>query len=109
MLNAVLSMSTARRLAAGLRIFPSQPPAARPSRVRPRPAALESGVLLAQLLEPLGGIGVHPAIGAAPVVQRRRGYPDFGGDGDLLANLALGSQLIRAAQLAHDVLRGMPL
>ena len=30
MLNVSLSMSTARRLAAGLRFFPSLPPAARP-------------------------------------------------------------------------------
>ncbi len=35
----------------------------------------------------------------------RRGGPS----GDLLAGPALGSQLIGAAQFAHDVLRGMPL
>ena len=29
--------------------------------------------------------------------------------GDLLTGLALGSQLISTTQLAHDVLRGMPL
>ncbi|ODQ97464.1 hypothetical protein BHQ21_26255 [Mycobacterium sherrisii] len=67
---------------------------------------LEPGVLLAQLLEFLGGIGVHPAVDASPVVQRRRSDTQFGGD--LLAVLTLSGQLIRAAQLAHDVLRGMP-
>lgn len=29
--------------------------------------------------------------------------------GDLLTGLALGGQLVRSAELAHDVLRGMPL
>jgi hypothetical protein len=29
--------------------------------------------------------------------------------GDLLTGLALSSQLVRTPQLAHDVLRGMPL
>jgi hypothetical protein len=38
-LNVCLSMSTARRLAAGLRIFPWPPPAVRPSPARPRPTA----------------------------------------------------------------------
>ena len=60
-----------------------------------------------QLLELLGGVGVHAAVSAAPVVQSRRRHPEFGGD--LLTGLALGSQLISTAQLAHDVLRGMPL
>ena len=60
-----------------------------------------------QLFEFLGSVGVHAAIGAAPVVQRRRRHSEFGGD--LLAGLAFGSHLVRAAQLAHDALRGMPL
>ena len=38
-----VSMSTARRLAAGLRIFPWPPPAARPFPVRPRPTAASAG------------------------------------------------------------------
>src|SRR6476661_6061549 len=63
--------------------------------------------LLPQLLELFGGVVVHPAISAAPVVQRRRRHLKLGGD--LLASLAFDSQLICPAQVAHDVLRGMPL
>jgi transposase len=68
---------------------------------------LESSVLFTQFLELLGGVGVHPTVGAAPVVQRRRRHLQLGGD--LLASLACCGQLVRAAQLAHNVLRGMPL
>src|SRR5258708_10202243 len=46
-------------------------------------------------------------IDAPPVVQRRRRDTEFGGD--LHAGLACSGQLVRAAQFAHDVLRGMPL
>jgi hypothetical protein len=66
MLNVVVSMSTARRLAAGLRIFPSRPPARRLLQLGVGQQPLEAGVLLAQLLELFGGVGIHPAIGAAP-------------------------------------------
>jgi hypothetical protein len=39
--------------------------------------------------------------------QRRRRHTEFGGD--LLTGLTCRIQLVRAAQFAHDVLRGMPL
>jgi hypothetical protein len=42
-----------------------------------------------QHVEFLGGVGVHPAIRAAPVVQGRQQDAKFGGD--LLAGLALRS------------------
>jgi hypothetical protein len=100
-------MSTARRLAAGLRISLRDLPQRVLDKLGLGQQPLESSVLLAQLLEFFGGVGVHPAVSAAPVVQRRRRDTEFGGD--LLAGLALRGQLVRAAQLAHDVLSGMPL
>src|SRR6478672_8455162 len=102
-----VSMSTARRLAAGLRIFPCHLAQRIFFQFGLGQQPLEPGVLLAQLLELLGGVGIHAAVGAAPVVQRRRRHAELAGD--LLTGLALGSQLIRTAQLAHNVLRGMPL
>ena len=51
-------------------------------------------------------MGVRPAIGAPLIVYRCRRHLQFG---DHLAGLALGSQLIRTAQLAHNVSRGVPL
>src|SRR6478672_6480472 len=102
-----VSMSTARRLAAGVRIFPCHLAQRIFFQFGLGQQPLEPGVLLAQLLELLGGVGIHAAVGAAPVVQRRRRHAELAGD--LLTGLALGSQLIRAAQLAHNVLRGMPL
>jgi hypothetical protein len=100
-------MSTARRLAAGLRIFLGHLTQRVLLQLRLGQQPLQSAVLLAQLLELLGRIGIHPAVGAAPVAQRRRRHSQLGGD--LLTDLALGSQLVRPPQLAHDVLRGMPL
>jgi hypothetical protein len=41
------------------------------------------------------------------IMPRHRRHSEFGGD--LLTGLALGSQLVRAPERAHDVLRGMPL
>jgi hypothetical protein len=102
-----LSMSTARRLAAGLRISLGDLPQRIFNQLGLGQQPLQSGVLLAQLFEFLGGVGVHAAVGTPPVVQRRRRHAQFGGD--LLTGLALRGQLVRAAQFAHDVLRGMPL
>jgi hypothetical protein len=48
-------------------------------------ATIEPGVLLAKLLQLLGRIGVHPAVAAAPVVQRRRRHLQL--SADLLARL----------------------
>jgi hypothetical protein len=107
MLNVVVSMSTARRLAAGLRISLGHLAQGVFLQFGLGQQPLEPGILLAQLLELLSGIGVHPAVGAVPVVQRRRRHTEFGGD--LLASLPLASQLVRTAQFAHDVFRGMPL
>ncbi len=53
----------------------------------------EPCVLLTQLLELLGGIDVHTAVGAPPVVQRRRRHLQL--DSDLFARPALSGQLIR--------------
>src|SRR6476646_718352 len=39
---------------------------------------LEPSVLLAQLRVLLGGVGVHPAVAAAPAVQRRRRHLQLG-------------------------------
>jgi hypothetical protein len=100
-------MSTARRLAAGLRIFLGHLAQGILFQFSLGQQPLQAGVLLTQLLEFLGGVGVHPAVGAAPVVQRRRRHSQLGGD--LLTGLARRGQFVRAAQLAHDVLRGMPL
>ena len=96
------SMSTARRLAAGLRIFSSLPPAAHPFRAQPRKQVFELAVPLAQVFEFPRGIGVHPAVLTPLVGQRRRRHLEL--RRDLLLRLARSSELIGTAQRAHDVL-----
>ena len=66
---------------------------------------LEARVLLAQLLKFLGGVGVHAAVGAAPVVQRGRRHTELGGD--LLTCLAFSSRLISWAQFARPRTTGL--
>jgi hypothetical protein len=79
-LKMFLSISTARRLAAGLRIFPQPPMQRFPLQLGLGQQPLEAGGLLAQFLEFLSSIGLHPAVGKPPVVQRRRRHTEIGGD-----------------------------
>ncbi|SON61835.1 hypothetical protein MSIMFI_03354 [Mycobacterium simulans] len=62
---------TAQRLRFGVRIFQSPPRAERLFHLSVAEHPLELRVLLPQFPKLLGGIHIHAAIGAAPVVQRR--------------------------------------
>ena len=75
MLNVVVSMSTARRLAAGLRISLGHLTQGILFQFGLGQQPLQPAVLLTQLLELLGSVSVHAAVGAAPVVQRRAKSP----------------------------------
>jgi hypothetical protein len=102
MLNVVVSMSTAQRLAAEPKIILPDLPQRVLDRLGLGQQPLQAGVLLPQLLELLGGIGIHPAIRPAPVEQRRRRHCQL--VGDLLTSPARRGQLTSAAQFAHNVL-----
>src|SRR5207244_11543060 len=63
-------------------------------------------VLALELLEPLGVVGLHPAVLVAPAVIRV--LADLQGLGDLGDRLALAEHPVRLAQLADDLLGRLP-
>src|SRR4051794_15300277 len=68
--------------------------------------ALQPRVLALELPEALGVIGLHPAVLVTPPVIRR--LRDLQGLADLGDRLALAQQPIALAQLADDLLGGVP-
>src|SRR5205823_7246602 len=67
---------------------------------------LQARVLALELLEPLGVVGLHPAVLVAPAVIRV--LADLQGLGDLGDRLALAEHPVRLAQLADDLLGRVP-
>ena len=71
-----------------------------------RQKLLEPGILLLQLSQPSGFLGLHPAVLLPPaVVGRLRHLDDAADVGD---GLALGDQLLGGLELADDLLRCVP-
>jgi hypothetical protein len=69
--------------------------------------ALARGVLPLEVLEPLGVVGLQPAELVAPAVVGLLGDRQLAADvGDVLA---LTEHAVRGRELAHDLLRAVPL
>jgi len=105
---------TALRRRSGLRSFPRRDPTASPGlrlehrllQLRFCQQLLEPGVLLVQLNQPSGLLGLHPAVLLPPaVVGRLRHFDDAA---DLDDSLALGDQLLGGLELADNLLRRVP-
>jgi len=113
---------TALRRRSGLRSFPRQGPTASPGLrlehgllqlrfcqqlpLLRRSLRLEPGVLLLQLSQPPGFLGLHPAVLLPPAVVGRLRHLDDAADLD--DSLALGDQLLGGLELADDLLRRVP-
>jgi len=69
--------------------------------------ALQGGVLALELLQPLGVVGLHPAVLVAPAMEGDLG--DLQGLRDLGDRLALGEHQLGLAQLADDLIGGVAL
>jgi len=65
----------------------------------------EAGVLLLQLVQPLGLLGLHTAVELPPAVVGR--LSDFKDATNVSNGLALGQQLLSGFELADDLLGGM--
>ena len=110
--------TTALRRRSGLRSFPPQAPTASPGlRIEHRllqlsfcqkllllrrSLRLETGVLLLQLGQPFGLLGLHAAVLLLPAVVGRLGH--LNGAADVSDGLALGDQLLSGLELADDLL-----
>src|SRR3954453_7499610 len=68
--------------------------------------ALQPGVLALEFPEALGVVGLHPAVLVTPTVIRR--LRDLQGLADLGDRLALAEHAVAFAQLADDLLGGVP-
>ena len=105
---------TALRRRSGLRSFPRRDPTASPGlRLEHRLLHLrfcqklfQPGVLLLQLSQPPGLLGLHPAVLLPTAVVGRLRHLDEAADVD--DGLALGDQLLGGLELADDLLRRVP-
>ena len=101
---------TALRRRSGLRSFPRQGPTASPGlrlehrllQLGLRQKLLEPGVLLLQLSQSSGFLGLHAAVLLPPTVIRRLRHLDDAADLD--DGLDLGDQLLSGLELADDLL-----